>query len=340
VDNITHLALGAALGEATLGRQVGNRAIVWGAICANLPDLDVFVPFSDVVKTFTYHRSFSHSLLVLTALTPLMAWLILKLHPQTAPHRRGWLLLVFLALATHPLLDSFTVYGTQLFWPVTTTPVSWSTIFIIDPLYTLPLLIGVTCALAARASARNPGRTGSWGHRANALGLLLSSLYLAWSVGAKLHVDSVARESLAQQGIDSARLLSVPAPFNTALWRVLVMNQDGYHEGFYSLLDGDRSLRVTRYPSRPELLRGLERHWPVQRLQWFTKGFYAVSLSGDGIVMTDLRMGLEPQYIFNFKVGVLANPHSRPVTPQQFGTLKDLGRLAWVWKRIWAADAN
>ena len=87
MDSITQLALGAAVGEATAGRQAGRRALLWGAVCGTLPDLDVFIPLGDAVRDFTYHRSASHSLFVLAALTPLMVWLILKLHPGTREHR-------------------------------------------------------------------------------------------------------------------------------------------------------------------------------------------------------------------------------------------------------------
>jgi inner membrane protein len=332
LDSVTQLALGAAVGEATLGRKLGSKAIVWGAIIGTLPDLDVFVPFGDPVKDFTYHRSFSHSVLVDVLLTPLIVWLILKLHPQTTDHRRGWMVMVYLVLATHALLDSFTIYGTQIFWPIWTEPMTWSTIFIIDPLYTLPLLVGVTCALAA-------GRSAGWGHRANAVGLVLSTLYLAWSVGAKLHVDGVARESLAARSLPYTKLMSGAGPLNTLLWRVVAMDADGYYEGSYSLLDSRRAMRFERYPSRTELLRGLEDHWPVRRLQWFTKGFYSVGLEGDGIVITDLRMGVEPGYIFRFKVAELGNPHPRPVSAARAPSLRQYERLRWVWQRIWSEEA-
>ena len=329
---MTQIALGAAVGEAVLGRKVGHRAALWGALCGTLPDLDVFVPFAGPVEAFTYHRSFSHSILVAAVVTPFIVWLILKLHPSTAPQRRGWLLLVYLVLATHALLDSFTVYGTQILWPLVTTPVTWSTVFIIDPAYTVPLLIGVTCALAAR-------RTGSWGHRANTIGLALSTLYLVWSVGAKLYVNDVARDSLAQQGVRYSKLLSGPGPFNTILWRVIAMSEDGYYEGIYSLLDRDRSMRFAVYPTQPQLLRGLEEHWPVRRLQWFTKGFYSVGREGDAVVMTDLRMGLEPGYVFRFKVGEIGNPHARPLPAEQLASVRQFERLPWVWERIWSEDA-
>ena len=127
MDSLTQLALGAAVGEATAGRQVGRRALLWGAIAGTIPDLDVFIPLGDAVSDFTYHRSFSHSLFVLAALTPFIVWLILKIHPGTAAYRKRWYLLVYSVFATHVLLDSCTVYGTQIFWPFITTPMTWST---------------------------------------------------------------------------------------------------------------------------------------------------------------------------------------------------------------------
>ena len=182
MDSLTQLALGAAVGEATIGRKIGNRAFLWGAIAGTLPDLDVFVPLGDAVRDFTYHRSASHSLFVLALLTPLLVWLITRIHPDTRDHWRRWMLAVYLVFATHVLLDSLTAYGTQIFWPFVTTPVSLSTIFIIDPLYTLPLLIGV---IAALAMTRDSDR----GHLINRYGLIASTLYLSWALFAKVIAD-------------------------------------------------------------------------------------------------------------------------------------------------------
>ena len=316
------------MGEATLGRKVGNRAILWGAVCGTLPDLDVFIPLGDAVADFTYHRSASHSVFVLALLTPVIVWLILKLHPHTQEHRRRWLLLVYLVFVTHVLLDCFTVYGTQIFWPIVTTPVGWSTIFIIDPLYTLWLIIGVIFALVAT-------RRNNRGHIINNLGIGISSLYLAWTVTAKFYVNEVAHKSLALQNIDYSQLITIPTPFNTLLWRVVAMDDNGYYEGYYSLLD-DKPVIVTNfYPSQTHLLEGLENHWPVQRLQWFTRGFYGVQLRANDIVIQDLRMGLEPDYVFQFKVGELSNPHPIGRNSQRIESQQRMDRLTNVWQRIW-----
>jgi inner membrane protein len=333
VDTITQIALGAAVGEAILGRHVGHRAILWGGLCGLFPDLDLLIPYDDAVKTLIYHRSFSHSIFVLTALTPLFVWLILKLHPGTRPHRRRWFVLVFLALITHPLLDCLTVYGTQIFWPLPTPPVMWSTIFIIDPAYSIPLIGGVLAAAVM-------SRTNLRGHQLNTIFLALSTLYLTWGIGAKLHVHQTVEQSLARQNIAHHSILTVPTPFNTLLWRVLVMDDRGYYEGFYSLLDQDRNIRFTHHPSQDRLLESLAGHWPVERLRWFTHGFYAVDTRDRAIVITDLRMGLEPDYIFRFKVGEISNPHPIPTPSERIRSNRGVERLRSVWERIWDENAR
>lgn len=296
MDSISQLVLGAAVGGAVLGDRAGAKALLWGGLIATLPDLDVLVPLGDAVSRFTYHRSASHSLFVLTLVTPLLAWLILRLHPGQRVHWRQWLWLVWLALTTHVLLDCFTIYGTQTFWPLWPYPIGWGSVFIIDPLYTLPLLIVVSAAPWLR---RRPERLRHWA----IVGLAVSTAYLAWGVGAQRYVDRLARASLAAQGIPQQKVLALPTPFNTLLWRLLAMAEDGYYEGYYSLLDGSRSLRFRRYPSSPELIEPLRESFAVRRLAWFTKGYYRVLARGEAITMTDLRMGLEPAYVFSFVVG-------------------------------------
>ncbi len=331
MDSITQIILGAAVGEAAIGRQVGRKAALWGAVCGTLPDLDVFIPLGSAVADFTYHRSFSHSLLVLAALTPLMVWLIRKIHPRDAPHRRGWYLLVYASFATHVLLDSFTIYGTQIFWPVNATPMGWGSLFIIDPVFTLPLAIGVGAVALLRRRPR-------LGYRINAACLALSTLYLGWSFAAKHHVQALARESLAAQGIEYRQLLTLPGPFNTILWRLVVMTEDGYYEGWYSLLDAEPAVDFDRYQSEAALLAGLEDHWPVARLKWFTKGFYKVHREADDILMTDLRMGIEGAYVFRFKVGEIGNPHPIPTVSEYRPVPRDLGRLRELWVRLKGRD--
>jgi inner membrane protein len=328
MDSVTQIALGAAVGESVLGRRIGNKAILWGAVIGTLPDLDVFVPLGDAVMDFTYHRSATHSLLMLALATPLLVGLMNRFHPQLRGQGMRSAAMVYLVFATHVLLDSFTVYGTQIFWPISDTPVAWGTIFIIDPLYTLPLLAGVIGALAMTRSSDR-------GHLLNRYGLIVSTLYLCWTVTAKLVVDHRFESELEAQNIRHGDVFTTPTPFNSLLWRAVVMDTRGYYDAYYSLLDGPGRIGFSRYPSDESLLTGIEDSWPVQRLQWFSRGFYSVSLRERDIVISDLRMGVEPHYAFNFKVAVLENPHARAVVPELLPAIRELGRLPALWRRIW-----
>lgn len=328
MDTVTQIALGAAVGEATLGRKAGYRAALWGGVCGILPDLDVLVPLGDAVSNFTYHRSASHSLIMMAAATPLVAWAVSRIRPATPELYPRWCLLVYLVFATHALLDCFTAYGTQIFWPIVNTPVAWSTVFIIDPLYTLPLLIGVTAALAMSRESKR-------GHRLNYVGLAVSTLYLGWTVAAKLHAQDVFDGSLRAQNIAHGRVFVTPGPFNSLLWRAVVMNDGGYYEGYYSVLDADEDIEFTHYPSEEALLDGLAGHWPVKRLQWFSRGFYAVDRERDAVVISDLRMGVAGSYVFRFAVGRIGNPHTAATDPERLPGLRDLSRLGWLMRRIW-----
>ena len=326
MDSVTQIALGSALGTALLGRKVGWRATMWGAICGTVPDLDVFISMGDAVADFTYHRSFSHSLFVLAALTPLFVWLILKIHPQTRELRFRWGITIYTVFATHVLLDSLTVYGTQIFWPLSKYPVSIGSVFIIDPAYTLPLVVGVLIALVLRHSTK--------GYRANLIGLILSTLYLAWGLGAQAYVQNLAHATLAKQELGYQRLLAQPTPFNSILWRVVAVSEDHYRVGYYSLLDESPHIETVRINSAPELLDGLQSHWPVQRLKWFTHGFYSVGSEEGAVVISDLRMGVEPDFAFRFKVAEMANPHPIPRPSTRMPSHNNWERLPALLRRI------
>lgn len=332
MDPVTQIALGASIGELTLGRRVGRRALLWGGVCGAIPDLDVLVPFSNAVETFTYHRSATHSYLMMAAVTPLIAWLIVKIHTDTRQHWRRWLLLVYATFATHILLDSLTVYGTQVFWPLASTPVGWSTIFIIDPLYTLPLLVGILGALMWTTD-------GNRGHRWNNVALTLGTAYLLWGIGAKHYIESMARHSLAQAGIHYEQLLSTPAPFNSLLWRVITVSETESTESFYSVLDDAHEVPIARRPRQLDLLAGIESEWPVKRLAWFSKGFFSVRNDNGDVVVSDLRMGAHPFYAFQFKVGERSSEQTHAAPVEQIASEWRAEQLESMLRRIWTPTA-
>jgi inner membrane protein len=352
MDSLTQITLGAAVGVAVMGRRTAVwKAALWGGIAGTLPDLDVVVDYGDAVLNMVRHRGESHSFFYLTLFSPLLAWLVASIHgkadgasgqppgrPKAGPAPSGgsdprsggawgpyfkrWWLALWLVLITHPLLDAMTIYGTQLLMPFTNHPFGVGSVFIIDPAYTMPLIVGVVAALGLK-NAR--------GLRWNALALGLSTLYLGWSVLAQQHVERVARASLQTEGIPVQALLVTPAPFNTVLWRLVATTPQRYYEGFYSLLDAKPTVRWTAYPKGADLLEQHRDNDSVRRIAAFTKGLFSLQEVDGRLMLTDLRMGQEPAYAFRFDVG------STP--PVQISTRPDLRRgLPWLWDRIQGID--
>ena len=328
MDSLSQIALGAAVGVATMGRRTAVwKAALWGAVAGTLPDLDVFIDHGDPVRNMVLHRAESHALFWLTLFSLPLAALVARLHGEWAIWRRWWLAM-WLVLVTHPLLDTMTVYGTQLALPFSDHPFGVASIFIIDPVYTLPLLVGAIWALASR------GSTG--GLRVNALGLVLSTAYLAWGVAAQQHVERIARDALVRQGIAAEQLLVTPAPLNTLLWRVVAMSGAHYHEGFYSLLDAEPTVVFDRFERGESLAHELQVLDSVQRIAAFSKGFYKLEQAGAQLLISDLRMGQEPGYTFRFVVAERRSPLQALERPVLQSTRLDLARgLPWLWRRMW-----
>lgn len=324
------MALGAAVSVAVVGRRMPVwKAAAIGAAFGTLPDLDVVIDYGDPVRNMTFHRAESHALFWLTLFTPAAAWLLARLTGM-ADNLRLWCLNIWLILITHTLLDAMTVYGTQLLLPFSDTPLGVASIFIIDPLYTVPLLIGLFCAVRWR---------GRRGLNANRNGLIISTLYLCWTVLAQQHVAGIAERSVAASGINAEQKLVTPTPFNTLIWRVLVMTPDGYSEGFYSLLDGDRPIRFEHFPGNMDLYQALHVHWETARMAWFSHGFFAMSEYDGEVRITDLRMGQQPDYVFSFAVARRTPAGLQPQPPVSRPSRVDLDRgFRWLGQRLLNAD--
>lgn len=327
MDSLSQLALGAAVGVAVMGRRTAVwKAAMWGAVAGTLPDLDVLIDHGDPVRNMVLHRAESHALFWLCLASMPLGAAVARLHGEWALWRRWWLAMG-LALVTHPLLDAMTVYGTQLALPWSNHPYGVGSIFIIDPLYTLPLLIGTGWALAHRGRGRALG--------ANLAGLALSTAYLGWSVAAQYRVETLAQASLARQGIAAERLLVTPTAFNTLLWRVVAVSGDDFYEGYHSLLDSGEVIHVDRFARGQALAQGLENSDSLRRIQAFSKGFYKLEQVGSMVRVSDLRMGQEPTYVFSFAIAERRGGRSEPLAqPQAVGGRPDLARgFAWLWRR-------
>lgn len=331
MDSVTQFVLGASVAAAALGRRTRPwRAVLWGGVVGTLPDLDVLIDHGDDIANMVQHRAESHALFWLTLATPVLAWGIAALHRERALFWR-WSLAVWLALVTHALLDAMTIYGTRLLLPFRDEPFGVGSLFVIDPLYTLPLAVGaaVCCRGGARALV--------WNRR----GLVLSTVYAAWSVVAQQLATAAAHDALRAQGIDAARVVVTPAPLQTLLWRIVAVGEQRAYEGFWSVCDGGRPIvfdAIDRGSEWRQALRSVPR---AEVLRDFSGDCTKTERRGDELWLTDLRMGQEPRYVFAFAVARVEDDGAVVAVPApvRASSRIDVGRgLAWLWPRMWGAD--
>ena len=330
MDSITQAVLGAGIAGAVMGRSQGRRALLYGALLGTLPDLDVLATYPDPVSTMTFHRGYSHSVFVLTGLAAVITAVARRFFPSASYGAGRLFLAIWLVLITHPILDSFTSYGTQLFWPMPWTPESWSSIFIIDPVYTLPMLVAVLFAAAGGAGTRTVAAL-RWT-------VAFGCAYLAFSLVAKAIVEHRVRAVMAAQQIEVRDIFSAPMPLNTLLWRVVVKTpDDGYVEAVTSLFDrGPPDMLAQKLHTN--LAQSLATQPLHARLQWFTDDWLRYDVIGDALVVTDLRMGMPGHYTFRFKMAERNAPGQNRwcvVVPQTWpGERGGRAELAAVFKRI------
>lgn len=326
MDSVTQAVLGGAVSYAILGRRLGRRAAIYGAALGTLPDLDVLIDFGGPIENMTYHRGFSHSFLVQALVAPALAWIVVRPKQLSDSLFLRWWLAILLCFVTHSLADLFTVYGTQVLWPLSVHPFAHSLLFIIDPLYTLPLVIAFVVTLVGKRIHLNV--------LINSLMLAVSTGYLIWSASVKVLIDDKAMEALNLRGISPTTYESTPAPFNTLLWRSVAIDGDYYYEIWTSIFDEVDQVQIQRYPRNLDLVKPVSDHPSVQRLQWFTKDQYKAWEKGDQIFLSDLRMGVEGAYVFNFEVAKKEGEQTIIGSFERLEQRPQLNRIEKVWQRI------
>ena len=296
MDSLTQIVLGAAVGTAVLGPRIGPRkAAVLGGLLGTLPDLDVLYPFDDPIDSFTLHRGATHSFFVQAAVTPLFGEALMRLFERLRDRRWRCYLAVFLVFVTHAAIDALTIYGTRVFWPFLPEAVGTGSIFIVDPLYTLPLLLITAWALCLSAWTQRF-------RRALTAALVISTAYLGWGLVAQQVVEQRAARLLAEAGLQPERLRATATPFNTLFWKVIALNGDHYLNLYLPVFGGDEKVTAYVHPRGLSLITCNRENENLQRLAAFNGGYLRADLEDGQIVISDLRMGLTPNYVFRFAV--------------------------------------
>lgn len=284
MDSLTQIVLGAAVGEAVVGKHMGIKAAFWGAIAGTIPDLDVFLrSFYNPLDAALVHRGFSHSLLFALLAGFGFAFIFNKWNRHKLGYKR-WFIFWFLGIVTHPLLDIFTNYGTQFFYPFSWR-LTFNSVFVIDPLYTLPFLF---CLLVAICLKRNNPKRQRW----NWIGISYSTTYLFYCLVLKLILLSQSSSYLEQSGFKAEQTMVTPMPLTSFYWTIIAKDKDSLCVTYKSLFKKYDPKDLVKYPLKqgdtvkvkltPEL---------KEQIQHITNGYFTQELRNDSLFIHDFRFG-------------------------------------------------
>jgi inner membrane protein len=286
LDSVTQIVLGAAVAEAVGGKKMGNKAAFWGGVAGTIPDLDVFFTrLYHPVDAALVHRGFSHSILFACLIGPLLGWILFKFYKERY-ELKTWVLLFFLGIITHPMLDIFTNYGTEFFWPFSLR-ITFNSVFVIDPLYTLPFM---TCILIALFLKRDNPKRG----KINRFGIYYSTGYLLYGVIIKLFILGSAHSFFQENKLTTRNAMVTPMPLTSFYWMVLAEDDTNYYVGYKSLFYSFNTKDIDTIPKNKQALYDLK--WPGKnysaKLDFISNGYYTTERSGDTLKFYDLRFGV------------------------------------------------
>lgn len=324
MDSITHIALGACMGEAFAGRTLGKKAMLWGALAQSIPDIDFVASFwMDTSSNLLAHRGFTHSFLFCLLVTPILALLADRWHRPHNIRVGRWALFFGAVIFIHIFLDAFNNYGVGWLEPFRHKRISFNAIYVADPFFSF--WPGIALLALLYFNRYTPSRKRWW-----QMGLGLSALYLIYCLINKYTIDREVKQILQKQQISYTRYFTTPAPLQNWLWYVVAGNDSGYHVGFRSLFDKEEKISFEYFPRNDFMLAPVSDHEDLQKLIRFSQQFYTVEKWNDTLVFNDLRFGQiigwqnpKEKFVFHY---YLQHPEDNKLVVQR-------GRFAkWDWE--------
>ncbi len=284
MDSLTHIILGAAIGEALLGKKIGRKAALVGALAKTIPDFDLlYTGLKDPRLYMCYHRGHTHSLLWEGLYALPLALLFYWLFRRKVEYKQ-WLVLFLVCLWGHSLLDTCTNYGTRLFLPLTQQAYSWNNLAIVDLFFTLPMLLLLIVALLFRNGS-------TWRTLFNSSLLVYCFGYLGMTVLHKQTADARTIGSLEAQHIPYKKFFTNPTILNNILWYGMAVNDTAIYVGEFTLLKPAAPIRWHQYPRHREWLMAHADTADVQLLTWFSGDYDITEKKGDTLQVYCVKFG-------------------------------------------------
>src|SRR5664279_2319841 len=227
MDSLTHIAIGACIGELFLGKKIGKKAMLYGAIAASFPDIDFVTAFwMKTPDDLMAHRGFTHSFLFGIIVVAGLAFLLRHRHRVEQIPVKTWLIFLSVGIGSHLFLDVFNAYGIGWLEPFSHQRFSFNSLFVADPFFSVWPGIAAFMLLILHRQNTKRKQWARWG-------LIFCSLYFLYSLGNKFKADKEARYALLHQRIHYSDYFTTPAPFNNWLWFVVAKADSGYYAGYY-----------------------------------------------------------------------------------------------------------
>jgi inner membrane protein len=326
MDSLTHIALGACIGEAFFEKGFGKKAMVWGALAQSIPDIDfVASTWLNTSEALLAHRGFTHSILFALLIIPLFALTADKVH---RPHNitfKTWLLFFSVEVFVHLFIDGFNNYGVGWLEPFSHWRFSFNTIYVADPFFSI--WPGLAFFMLIILNTYSPKRKFWW-----KFGVIFPLVYLGYCTINKLTINNDVNKILIAQNIPHDKYFTTPAPLQNWLWYVVSGNDSEYFVGFRSVFDRKKEINFQRFPVNDSLLKPVSDHQDLQKLIRFSQQFYTVERYNDTLVFNDLRFGQiigwqnpKEKFVFHY---YLQHPRDNKLVVQR-------GRFAkWDWQVV------
>ena len=288
MDPISQAFAGATFSQSLTRTNTGQKtAFIAGALSGMAADLDVLVRSGhDPLLFLEFHRQFTHSLIFIPLGALICASILFIFLRKWCRFSRIYLYSL-LGYATHGLLDACTSYGTQLLWPFSDMRIAWDIISVIDPLFTVPVMILVILGTV----------TNRQGFPRAALCYGLAYLVL----GQVQHDRAMtALQTLAEQrGHTPVNATVKPTLANLYLWKLIYEHDGQYH------VDAARIGRQAKYIEGDvisstietgKLMAGPLQTQDIERFRWFSDGYIA-QYPGNPLLIGDIRYSLIPNRV-------------------------------------------